>query len=324
MYKTITLSRWFLKGSPDTWRAQLEEYNRKQPVFALLGGISNGSWKPIHDFSEENRIPCLFPQTNFPVVSGTDWYTHYFSKGYYQEGEAAARYLNGQVDVIKPGNVLQLVRITPEGEALSAGFKDTWQDLGHVNLQTETIKDGENLTVEYIQELLARKKPSALILWDGPTAPGILEKITSAPDRPQVVIVSSRYLSDRLTSIPEQARELTYITYPFRLPQDEVRYNFTIESYRKSPKQTEATDPASKQSYILTQLLTQVLMELRGNYYRDNFFDVIGMMKDQDMPLFERLSFGPGQRYASKGCHIVQLGKGQQPNLIKKSDWITF
>ncbi len=45
-------------------------------------------------------------------------------------------------------------------------------------------------------------------------------------------------------------------------------------------------------------------------------------MMDQDTPLYERLSFGPGQRYASKGCFVVQLGKGPRPALVKKSAWV--
>ena len=63
-------------------------------------------------------------------------------------------------------------------------------------------------------------------------------------------------------------------------------------------------------------------MDMKGNYYRDNFLDVIGMMDDLEVPLYERLSFGPGQRYASKGCYIVQLSKGEKPELVKKSDWV--
>jgi hypothetical protein len=64
------------------------------------------------------------------------------------------------------------------------------------------------------------------------------------------------------------------------------------------------------------------LMNMKGNYYRDNFFDVIDCIMDQEVPLFERLSFGPGQRYASKGCYIAQLSHGEKPVLIKKSNWV--
>ena len=64
----------------------------------------------------------------------------------------------------------------------------------------------------------------------------------------------------------------------------------------------------------IQEILTQALIDMKGNYYRDNFLDVIGMMDDLEVPLYERLSFGPGQRYASKGCYIVQLSKGENPN----------
>ena len=61
---------------------------------------------------------------------------------------------------------------------------------------------------------------------------------------------------------------------------------------------------------------------MKGNYYRDNFLDAIGMIDDLEVPLYVRLSFGPGQRYASKGCYIVQLSKGEKPVLVRKSDWV--
>ncbi len=49
-----------------------------------------------------------------------------------------------------------------------------------------------------------------------------------------------------------------------------------------------------------------------------------GKAEDETYPLYERLSFEPGQRYASKGCFIIQLTRGLRPELIRKSDWVGY
>jgi hypothetical protein len=36
------------------------------------------------------------------------------------------------------------------------------------------------------------------------------------------------------------------------------------------------------------------------------------------------MSFGTGQRYASKGCYVVQLSEGPKPELAKRSEWIIY
>jgi hypothetical protein len=315
----ISLSSWLLKGPPETWRSQLDEYYRKEPVFALIGGITKGGWKPIHQFSEDNHIPCLFPNTDFPVISRTDWYTLYLSKGYYQEGEAAARFLNNSGELLKGRPIVQLVRDSREGRALQAGFQETWQDLGHGAPLTITLKTGEELTRRAVQKLLAKEKPGAVVLWDGSAALLELETLATVKNRPEMVFVSSSCLGKGLWAVKEQVRDFTYITYPFRLPrspQDKINLADPL-LYLK----TDATKE-SNQTYAITQIFNMVIMEMRRNYYRDNFLDIIGMIGDMEAPLYEHLSFGPGQRYASKGCYIVQLSRGEKPALVKKSDWV--
>jgi len=113
--RALSLAVWELKGPEDTWRKQLEDYYRKDPVFALLGGISTRDWAPVHRFCEDNGIPAIFPITDYPVISETDWYTLYLSKGLYQEGEAVARYLHARSDDANAPAVLQVFEMNGPG-----------------------------------------------------------------------------------------------------------------------------------------------------------------------------------------------------------------
>jgi hypothetical protein len=316
--RTLTFSTWVLKGPPDTWKGQLEEYNRNEPVFALIGGITTGTWEPIHRFSEENQIPCLFPNTDFPVISRTDWYTLYLSKGYYQEGEAAARYLHSQSPLIPGSKIVQIVRETPEGSALSGGFQETWRDLGHEPPMTVSLKPEELLSQDVMDKVAMSGKPEVVLVWDGPKALNVQDTLAAGEIRPGMFFISSSYLGSTLWSLKEHYRSATYVTYPYRLPQPA---DLTNNSHSAKKAFSSDTSKIANQTYSIIEILNMSLMEMRGNYYRDNFLDVISMTMDQEVPLYERLSFGPGQRYASKGCYIVQLSNGPKPQLIKKSNW---
>jgi ABC-type branched-subunit amino acid transport system substrate-binding protein len=321
--RNLSLSRWVLKGTPETWRSQLQEYYRREPVFALLGGITNGEWQPVHKFCEENQIPCLFPITEFPVISRTDWYTLYLSKGYYQEGEGAARFLNDKAELMeKP--IVQIVRDSREGRALARGFQETWRDFGQKVPVTVILKEGEALTAEFLQQALAREKPAAIILWDGPESLKAVEMLAAWKNRPPMVLVSSSLLGKGMLSMNEQVRDFTYMTYPYgmsQLPGEQISPTMGIKKFNTEAN-TMATIRISQKTYGLTVVLDMAIERMKGNFYRDNFLDVIDCLMDLDVPLYERLSFGPGQRYASKGCYIVQLSKEGKPDLIKKSNWV--
>ena len=320
-YRMLSLDRWELKGPRSTWRRQLEAYQRKKPAFALLGGISYGSWQPIHDFSEAFQIPSLFPITDYPVISNSDWYTVYLSKGLQQEGQAAARYLKG---ALPEGKIVQVVRDVPEGRALAAGFQETWSELEGNPFKTVLLPAKAKLNQASLQALLQAEKAAALVLWTGPDAFPALAGLAGSPAAPRFVFMSSSYLKQSLAQLPEPARGFTYVTYPYRHPDEEGKYsplvNHLLAGYTTYHPETRI----STRMYTLTQVLTTALMDMEQNLYRDTFLDVIGMQRDQNLPDYERISFGPGQRYASKGCYIMQLSDGPKPKLIKKSGWVSY
>jgi len=320
--KRFSLARWILKGPSNTWRAQLEDYYKAEPVFAILGGISFGDWEPVHRFCEENRIPDLLPIVDYPVLSDKDWYTLYLSRGVRQEGESAARYLHGMAGLFKGRAVVQVMRDNRTGKALAAGFRETWASKGHPAAVDIVLKEGEKFSQKRLKQIIAELKPAALVIWDDGSALAAFKGLSDDADRPGVIMASGTYVGESLWAIPEQLRGLLYFTYPYRLPQDDARYDISVRKVLLGKPEANYDSKIVKQSNITNELLGKALMDMRGEYYRDYFFDVIGMLRDQYYPLYERVSFGPGQRYASKGCFIVQLGKGEKPQLERRSEWV--
>ena len=318
-YRKLSLSVWRLTGAPETWEAQLDAFLAKEPAFALLGGLAPGDWKPIHAFCERAQLPCLFPITDLPVVSDTDWYTQYFSKGYYQEGQAAARYLHGLEDPKPARKVLQIIENSLEGKALAQGFRDTWAELGQAAMPEILLPEGKPLALATLADLLAREKPSTVLLWTGASAFPALTALTRGATG---AFMSARLLGSQLTSLPEPVRSQVWITYPYREPKLEAKHSLYADTLLGGLTQRHPETRISTRTYALVQILRQALMDMDRHFYRDNLLDRIGMQRDQILPDYLRLSFGPGQRYASKGCFIMQVGPGPSPSLIRKSEWV--
>jgi len=321
-YRKLSLSRWELKGGAETWQQQLEELTRKEPVFAFIGGMTTGEWQPVHDFCESHKIPCLFPITDYPVISATDWYTMYISKGLYQEGEAAARFLGNVDNLPSTGAVVQIVSETPAGRRLSAGFVDTWRELGNTPPVTISVTGNEPLDRNLLLQAMNDHKPAAILLWTGAEILPALEQAATGTTPPGIVFASSGYLQKEIWNLPEKVRSFTYITYPYKLSGNGTPSAGTSPAAMTGKAERSSRQRITTKVQTITEILQLGLMHLNRNFYRDNFLDVISMLPDQTPQDFDRISFGPGQRYASKGCNIVQLTEGANPVLVKKSDWV--
>ncbi|MFS2215004.1 hypothetical protein ACCD08_10875 [Telluria sp. Tellsp104] len=104
-YRKWVLHVWDLSGPPADWPGQLERYYRDRPVFALVSGIGDGDWAPIHRFSERRRVPCILPVAMLPALGEPDFYTLYFSGGLLLEAEGLGRSL-----AVRGGRVRQVYR----------------------------------------------------------------------------------------------------------------------------------------------------------------------------------------------------------------------
>jgi hypothetical protein len=323
-YRRFALDIWELHGPPETWRQQLEEYNRQQPVFALVGGLVTGEWRPIHEFCELNRIPSVFPLTEFPVISDSDWYTLYFSKGYYQEGEAAARFLRGHGETPKNVSVVQVYRDTPEGRALARGFAETRKLLGQSQPQNVIFSGAQVPDAKFWKALASRHPSAVMMLWLPAEDLVNLQAWAVGSSHPGRLFLSYGLLGEDLYALPDMLRPFAYITYPYLLPQNGAKRATVIQTWLKFRKIPLTNFSIQAKMYAAGWMLGNGVKMISSDYYRDYFLDVFDMMNDENysIALYPLLSFGQGQRYASKGCYVVQLTPGDQPELVPKSDWV--
>jgi hypothetical protein len=254
------------------------------------------------------------------VVSEQDWYTLYFSKGLQQEGQAAARHLGSLPEA--SGGVLMVTEGTRESSTLAEGFRTSWRDLGRKPVPEFRVPRETTRNAQRLLQRIRRDRPTTVVLWVGARIYDELERCVSGPGAPRLVLMSATSLEERLWELPEIARPMTSLTYPFRLPEEEARY---LRSTNVATADAVALgDPRriASRTHSLVQILNLALMEMGSDLYRDNLLDRIGMLPDQKLADYERLSFGPSQRYASKGCYIVQLTAGPSPKLVKRSGWV--
>jgi len=323
-YRRLELAVWELKGPQATWPGQLESYYRQDPVFALLGGISAGSWQPVHEFCEQNRIPAIFPLTDLPVVSESDWYTLYFSKGLYQEGETAARYLHSTLKAGDNARVVQVSRPDEKNQAVRKGFASYWHKFGRPPVENIELEPGQRLTEGFWADIMHGSRPAVLLLWLTPADLDGLEAVAREGEAGPRIFLSSGLLDNAFATVPDVLRDNVYLTYRYNLPEARGKRQLVVERWLQA-RNIPAVDPEMQAKiYFLGWMLTGALKHMRSEYFREYFLEGFDMMSDQDyaIAVFPRLTFGPGQRYASKGGYIARLTRGGEPRLLQASEWV--
>jgi hypothetical protein len=103
--RKLAVEVWELNGPTSSWGEELDRRQREHPVFAVLSGLVQDDWQPVHDFCEKNRVACWFPSVDLaPAGAKHGKYSLYFSEGVTTEAEVIARQIGAT-----SGRVVQFV-----------------------------------------------------------------------------------------------------------------------------------------------------------------------------------------------------------------------
>ncbi len=167
-YRDWVLDEWELRGAPREWAAQLEELYRRQPVYAIVGGITDADWSPVDAFCARHRIPAVLPQTPAPPArpAGDGFYSLYFSRGVVVEARAIARHLEAAAP--RP-ELRQLSRCGTAGQAAATELARAFPSAA---ARTACVPAATSLTAENWRTLVGRAR--RLVLWlDGRDREGL-------------------------------------------------------------------------------------------------------------------------------------------------------
>jgi len=317
-YRKWVLHVWELHGARETWPAQLQAQYRRQPVFAVLGGVAPGSWRPMHEFCESMQIPCLFPTTDLPVRNEQDFYTVYLNGGMALEGEAVAQHLAD--DDLLAGPVVQVFRDDDAaGMTAAAALRRGLAGRG------VTVKDVTLTSGEAARALLEGGDETVAAVWLREADLQAFWKQLDASNAPGRVYLSTTLYDGDYEGIPRSMRERVYFVHPQELP-DKLPRLLARSSGWLRLKRIYSPENARIQanSYFVMKMAGGALRAIRGYFNRDYFLERVEHMVDNAnyTSVYPRMSLAPNQRFVSKGCYIARLSDAGAGGLVAVSGWL--
>jgi len=318
-YREWVLHTWDLSGPPHTWAGQLEAFNRQQPVFALISGLGEASWQPIHDFSERNALPCILPQTVAPALAERDFYTVYLSKGVTLEAQLLASFLHARGE---HGPIIQVFRREDAGALAAAGFRQAWAAAGGSVLRDQIIEASPDAA--FWRQLASQSPATSLVLWLAPPDLAQAQALLAPGSKLQHLYLSSDLAPDGQTSLDATGDERVRRLYTQDLPNQRSERTDEVRRWLRGRGLELVDEALQMNAYLAVSTATMAVSHSQDVFSREFMLERVEhrLGTAHEPSIYPRLSLGPGQRYASKGGYVVQRTGAQMADLKPLSGWI--
>ncbi len=308
---------WELTGSPDTWQQQLQAKLIAEPVFAVISGLGGKTWKPVHDFCGREKIPCLFPNIDNPVINENDFYAIYFSKGVTLEAQLIAHQI--QRLQTKPGSVVQIYRNGDVG-VQAANAVQIELESQKIKVVNRVLKDSLS-SESLIEALRGIGENHVLLLW---LRQDELAYLPAEAAMSQAIYVSGLMAGLENAQLPKEWRRAVRMTYPFDLPEGrKVRMNYPL-GWFKIKRIPVVAERVQSDTYLALGILSETLMMMLDSYVRDYLVERVEDMLSRRVitGYYPRVGLAPKQRFASKGGYFVRFEGDIGTKIVAESGWI--
>jgi len=319
-FRRWKLHIWELSGDSSNWPQQLEKYYKQEPVFALLSGF--GDWQKIHEFSEKNKVPSIFPITDTPVISNSDYYSLYFSQGISLDAAAAVAEISQMASKEKSLNILQLYNDTAASQLAKNTIHNMLNKKANVTIYEQKIDSDSTLSSNELEAINKTFHPDILILWlDNLQVKQLLNKH-------QELDAIHIFLSSRLMKIyqaesliklfPISLLNKITLIHPFYLKNINNNHLLRTKMWARMKKLSFTREHILANTYFSLALVTGAIHTSRYNLNREYLMEQFEHMIDNTVyrSIYPFLSLGPDQRYASKGTYLINFTPKMSPKWV--------
>jgi hypothetical protein len=319
VHRQWQLHVWELSGPASSWKAQLSQHLAKEPVLAVVSGLAGSNWAPVHEFCEEQALPCLFPNVEVPVDAADDFYTLYFSKGVLLEAELIASKIVQPGHGEPPGTVHQIFRAADSGEPAARALAAALKQHGITVRNHVVARDGPGASLS--EALHQAANAQALVLW---LRPADVAALGEAPSGATAVYLSGLMGGLDGAPLPADWRGRTEVAYPFDLPEKRrVRVDYPLGwfSIRRIPI---VAEQVQADTYLACGLLSEVLSHMVDNFTRAYLIEQLQSMIEHRVitGYYPRLTLATHQHFASKGGYLTHFADAGGRRVVADSDWL--
>ena len=141
---------WEIGENPESWQQDLESFYKNRPVFAVISGLTEGSWEPINAAYEKNKVPCLLPHTDLPETTRENIYSVHFNEGLELAARAMMQSIQNGVSASHQAKVLQINHTSSQGVRPAQIFKQRFAGIGLPSVETRSYsKPAEFRSIDF-------------------------------------------------------------------------------------------------------------------------------------------------------------------------------
>ena len=309
------LTLWELKGEPETWDKQLADYYQREPVFAVVSGLSGTTWAPVDRFCQQSKVPCLFPSITTPPADAS-YYSLYYSKGVALEAAVLAKHLTG-LGESAPKRVVEIYRDEPAGIGADAALREMLKTSA-MTLEKRIYDGSEASSKAVLADLSAG---DAVVIWLRPDDLAVLQRSQSKLPVTNLFI-SGLLTNDQFSIFTKAWQSQLKVIYPYEIGKVRDTNARALKSWLATWKLPLVDEVIQTEVFFNLLFLTDLSSQMLDNLYRDYLIERAEDMLSvgSNSSVYPHLSLSRGQRYGSKGAYIAHLNP--EGKLIADTEWL--